>query len=142
MRYTYSIFIGLAIWLFLIMSIKTEKKEATEYIIRKYNTTRQYNIEDKLRSVCNTEWDWPRSCDHMIATFYAESGMRTWAISPTNDYWICQIHKAHYHRWFFNVDDRRDLQHQINYCVGMRQNHFDRWIHPDWWKWWAWNAYR
>ena len=121
--------------------VETETKQV-EAIRRVDNEIHYLTIEEKLRSRCNPELHWPRSCDHMIATFYAESGMRTWAISKTNDYGICQIHKAYYHRWFFNVPDWKDLQHQINYCVWMWQNHFDRWIHPASWKWWAWNAYR
>ena len=119
-----------------------EPPKAMEIVSRQAEAVKELSIEERLRNICNPDWHWPRSCDHMIATFKHESWLRTGSVSPTNDYWICQIHKAHYHRWFFNVPDRTDLEHQLNYCVGIRQNHFDRKLHPRREKWGRFDWYR
>lgn len=99
---------------------------------REYKVTSKgtLEIESILRSLCKDEWNWDRSCEHMIATFKAEndtlSPTRIWY---TKDIWICQLNPQ-YHKEFLKSDNWDDVYTQAEYCASVWNNAFERGIHP------------
>lgn len=74
-------------------------------------------------------------CDKQTLTRTAENwAWGWWVVSPTRDYWICQLHYK-YHKKFIESEKFEDPKEQIRYCQEVREDAMRKWTMP----WYAYN---
>jgi len=70
------------------------------------------------------------SCQQQTLTRTAENwAWGWWVVSPTKDYWICQLHYK-YHKQFIDSEEFKDPKAQIRYCQEVREDAIRKWSMP------------
>lgn len=92
------------------------------------------DIANALRKYCYGDWKWAWSCEHMVATFYAESKLNHLAKSEMRGdayyFWICQL-SSKFHGQFINSEGSETFERQAEYCAAVWNNAFVRKLHPN-----------